>query len=1054
MPDIESFVKNLQTRIESAANETEVRSRFCEEVRNHFHVDDFRMERHRSDAYLNHIIFEFKDKGLFNGKTTSAKYIEAYEQLTTKYIPDKASADARPKHKYIGVAIDGEHYNFVYFEENDAHRHTALLPINEEGIYPLVKALLSDSRRVFTVENLIADFGASARLAQDLIKELSGHLDSCLKEDTEIIKVKMLFQEWKELFAQATSLGAIGQARMDHFLQSIGLTPPFDYTKALFVLHTYNALLFKLIAAEVVSVIRFTHYSGFTSEAAGQPLQDLRYLLDTRIEHGEIFRANGINNFIEGTFFSWYIEAPPAALLGAIRQLLARLNLYIFPTTTRHHIRDVVKAVYQNLVPGALRKNIGEFYTPEWLVEFVLDESGFKDDNVLSKKLLDPCCGSGNFIIHGISRFKEVAQQTGLSERNTRSHILQQIIGFDLNPLAVISSRLNYLLAISDMLSAAGEIEIPVYLADAVYAPETTDASGITARSYRVGTVMGDIELLLPERLVQQQEVFNQALLLMENHIEIGSSQEEYLARLESSPQTGAQLAANPEWKPYLGDMYHRIQQLERQNWNRIWCRVVRNYFASISIGKVDIIAGNPPWVRWSELPEDYRERIKPTCERYNIFSSTPYHGGNELDISGMIAYIVSDRWLREGGILSFVITQIHFQAPSSEGFRNFELPDGTPLEILKVHDFIKVRPFPTLGNKPAVFTWKRGAETTYPVPYLVWDREDGVSISEDAELVEVLERIRSTSKQALALAPDQRWSLLAPEHHSLLDHLAGGSRDWRGRKGITTDLNAAYFVELIGPGSRPGLVRIRSYPPGGRKPVPLIDSNIESELIYPLLKGAAQIDAFSYTPYDLVAIVPNRVITSIPPVEEFRRNHPEAYRYFHRLNQREYRGTPLLESRSTWRTRMEATGAPFYAIYNVGEYTFSPYKVVWAEMAQSLVAAVVTQENLPYEIENKLIIPDHKVYFAPVDDEEAAHFLCAMLNSEPVRIFVNSFTVKIQVGTIFRHLHLPPYDPDNEHHQRLAQLSKSAHEVGLTEDSQTEIDTIAWTIVEGITTK
>jgi hypothetical protein len=147
----------------------------------------------------------------------------------------------------------------------------------------------------------------------------------------------------------------------------------------------------------------------------------------------------------------------------------------------------------------------------------------------------------------------------------------------------------------------------------------------------------------------------------------------------------------------------------------------------------------------------------------------------------------------------------------------------------------------------------------------------------------------------------------------------------------------------------------------------------------------------------------------------------------------------------------MEATGAPFYAIYNVGGYTFAPYKVVWAEMAGSIVSAVVTSENLPHGLGTKPIVPDHKIYFVSMNEKDKAHFLCGMLNSEPVRIFVNSFTVKIQVGTIFGHLKLPPYDPGNKHHQNLVRFSKQAHASGINSALQGPIDAEAWAVVKSM---
>jgi len=1035
---------DLRARLATAINETEVRDRFCGEVYKYYGIT-FRLERGRSDARLNRTILEFKNKGSFGGKIHSAKFKEAFSQLTQKYIPDQAKKEGAELWEYIGVAIDGQHYAFVFFEEDGKARHTALIGLDVDGLPLLLDAFLRDKRRPFTTENLLEDFGPGSELAREVLHQLWQHLNGCLdSQESEAQKVKMLFQEWKKLFAQTTNFGRLGQERIDTYLQRIGFGPPIDYTRALFVLHTYNALLFKFIAAELVTTIRYKDYSGFASEAGGSHLSELREMLDNRIEHAEIFRANGIENFIEGSFFSWYLEKAPDDLLLAIRKMLSQLGWYIFPRSAQRRVRDVVKDVYQYLVPEALRKNIGEFYTPEWLVDFVLDRVNYKGSLCLKTKILDPCCGSGNFLIHAIDRYKQAAREQGWEDKEIANSILQHVIGFDLNPLAVLSARLNYLLAIADILPSSGRIEIPVYLADAVYAPEQHRNGNTSTRVYSIGTVLGNITLELPEDLVQQRILFGEILSVMERDVEVHETKENFIAHLQQNPAIRPILEKRPDWVKFLTQMYDKVYEMEKRNWNRIWCRIVRNYFASVAIGKVDIIVGNPPWVRWSELPKDYRERIKPTCDQYGIFSQTPFFGGNELDISGMIAYTVTDKWLAKGGSLGFVITQIHFQAPSSEGFRQFRLPGGEPLCIKRVDDFTDVRPFPNLTNKPAVFTWERGEETRYPVEYVVWKRRKGVgSIPEDADLEEVLnEMIEPNYLLAVPLPPDRRWSILSPKEVGLIKKLGGGSKSLRGRKGITTDLNAAYFVRIIGPGSTNRCVKVTTSPEIGRKPVPKLDAEIEHDLIYPLLKGAEQIGPFSFTPGEYVAIVPNRSITSMLSEEEFRKHYPHAYRYFRRINGvKDSTGTPLLENRSTWRTRMKPAGAPFYAIYNVGKYTFAPYKVVWAEIAKTLVAAVVSSQELPYGLGEKPIVPDHKIYFVPLDDEDQAHFLCALLNSEPVRTFVDSFTVKTQVGTLFRHLRLPSFVPADPTHSRLVELSKKAHSEGITDEIQSEID-------------
>src|SRR2546421_8574959 len=65
------------------------------------------------------------------------------------------------------------------------------------------------------------------------------------------------------------------------------------------------------------------------------------------------------------------------------------------------------------------------------------------------------------------------ARECGVSETDKLlPALLQNVVGFDLNPLAVISSRANFLLAVADLLKTIEEpIELPIYLADSIVLP-------------------------------------------------------------------------------------------------------------------------------------------------------------------------------------------------------------------------------------------------------------------------------------------------------------------------------------------------------------------------------------------------------------------------------------------------------------------------------------------------------------------------------------------------------------------------------------------------------
>jgi hypothetical protein len=346
-----------------------------------------------------------------------------------------------------------------------------------------------------------------------------------------------------------------------------------------------------------------------------------------------------------------------------------------------------------------------------------------------------------------------------------------------------------------------------------------------------------------------------------------------------------------------------------------------------------------------------------------------------------------------------------------------------------------------------------KGSSTNYPLPYNIWKKKPDASLEDTLTWTSVEKKLICSEYEANPLRSyTDRWSILPKGDFSLYRILNNQDKSVQGRKGIVTDLNGCYFIELLGRGRLPNTVRFTNHPAEGRREVPPITDEIEIELIYPLIKGAANIRPFFATTSSLYVIIPNRqiTVTSILNADEFADKYPNTYRYFDTIN----RHDTLLETRSTWRTRMRplydtlvALGRlhskeiPFYAIYDIGDYSFAPYKVVWPEMTGSIKAAVISDEIVPFGGGRKPIIPDHKVYFAPFDNPEHAHYVCAFLNSSTIRTYISSFSIPIQMGTIFRHLSLPSYSASNELHRNMSQHSIEAHRILDSTDGNGNID-------------
>ena len=111
---------------------------------------------------------------------------------------------------------------------------------------------------------------------------------------------------------------------------------------------------------------------------------------------------------------------------------------------------DNVKNIYENLFPKSMRHSIGEFYTPDWLTKIILSDFIKKKINLKKKFFLDPTCGAGTFLFNVYDQYKNEGVK------------LNNICGFDINPLAIFAAKTNYILLLPKNFSSK-ELVIPFF---------------------------------------------------------------------------------------------------------------------------------------------------------------------------------------------------------------------------------------------------------------------------------------------------------------------------------------------------------------------------------------------------------------------------------------------------------------------------------------------------------------------------------------------------------------------------------------------------------------
>ncbi len=1018
--------KRLRHQLSSASNEEEIRLAWVRSLESVLGIT-FDAERGKRDLSYNNVVIEFKGPGKFNGKTTSPAFREALYERLLPYILQTAEEENIDESDYIGIAIDDSHLAFTQVINGDITCHN-LLPVTGRTFGMVIQACRTCHRRAITARNLIEDFGHESSRGIALMRALAEAF-----ADAESLpngkKILMLFEEWRTFYGQVADLSREQLKGINGTLRFARANNSTEVPARLFVVHTFNSLLTKLLAAEIVAAHGLASGTAFAGDiVAMEDDSQLLRRLQADIEEGGFFEATGLHGFVEEEIFSWYLDATThtshrSSIVTAIRDILTELSLY--RTDRLDHSRDVLRDFYQDLVPELLRKTLGEFYTPDWLVEFTVEQAGVND--WIGKRAVDPTCGSGSFLVEMIRRKRAAAVERKMSAESTVHMIIDSVWGFDLNPLAVQAARTNFLIAIADLLKDAPgqQIEIPVLLADAVYSPARLPGPDESLVEYQIGSQVADLKVLLPAELAFDRLTLDRVLTVMGEFIEDNASYEDCETALEERKVINRQRLNH--WASPLRSTYEQVLDLHRQRWNGIWFRILRNFFRSATAGEFDVIVGNPPWVRWSKLPDTYRDRAKPTCEQYDIFSETPHHGGNELDISGMITYTTADKWLKPGGTLAFVITQTHFQSPSSQGFRRFRIDPAYYLTPLSVDDMKALKPFPEAANKTSVAVFcKKTNPPGYPVPYRIWTASKGSSrtIPPNLGIAAVMDRVKIRNYEAHPVgAEGSPWAILHPGRFAAVSRIRGRSIWAQGRKGITADLNAVYFVSIEASNKTNGLVQISTRPEAGRTNIGAARSFwLEPDLLYPLLKGAADFETCYLRPrHELFAFVPNDGITQEAHENAERRmgtSCPKTKSYFKAYEH-------WLRKRSTWSKRMP--NAPFYAVYNVGYYTFAPYKVIWAEQSSNFKAAVAIGGEVPL-LGQRPYVPDHKIFFVEFQEAEPAYFLCGLLACPLVKEFVESHNISIQVGDIFKHMSLPCFNPAQRSDVQLAKLVEQAH--------------------------
>ncbi|RYJ13916.1 restriction endonuclease [Halogeometricum borinquense] len=414
---------------------------------------------------------------------------------------------------------------------------------------------------------------------------------------------------------------------------------------------------------------------------------------------------------------------------------------------------DLLGDLYQRYFDPETRKALGEFYTPQPVIDYIMDGVGY-ERGVSNERLIDPSCGSGTFLVEAVERYiadVENFEDDPDWEEHLRDLCTRpRIVGLDIHPFAVLMAQIRFVVAILPAYREAKTQNpeftirrLPIYRTDTLRNEReltgadlgddgtrqmTFDAMTEDDQDVRIpvplpvevdedevaetedGFLVRRVRMPLFDTIQLETGVKNfgeyfaalQGVLdTVKDHMALaeefgGDFDWEYKSGLEEriNQHTSRDYSGVEEFfTPYVNDMLENVRYLkEEHNDGRLFKMFEDTVLALVvkNYMEYDYVVGNPPYVRVQNLPDSQKEMME------SLYDATT---GN-YDIYCPF-YERGLDWLREdSGKLGFITPNQFMVTDYGEGLREVLLDEA---RIEEVYDFRDSGVFEDATNYPAI---------------------------------------------------------------------------------------------------------------------------------------------------------------------------------------------------------------------------------------------------------------------------------------------------------------------------------------------------------------
>lgn len=904
-----------------------------------------------------------------------------------------ATRTLQEQSRYNGILTDG--HAWWLYEADPAtgafeRRSTFTLTRADQGIALVewLQAVLATHSHLRPTKHTIeANIGASSpAYAQD-----SAYLKALYHQLSEDPTVQLKRELWARLLRSALGTG-------------------FSDRDDLFVDHTLLVLEAMAIGHAVMDI------------PLSEALSDV-----PRFIAGAEFANAGIHGVMEAGFFDWVLAAGPEGE-KFVGQVIRRVDVFDWGSVEH----DVLKILYESVIKADARKSLGEYYTPDWLAEGIV-EKALTDP--LTQKALDPSCGSGTFIFHAVRRIAAAGDAAGWDNRTIVDHLQDHVFGLDIHPVSIVLARITFLLALGERLAGdRGDVWVPVHLGDSIqwFQPASSESdtiridtrgSDLTVSDHASTGALFELAhvLAFPLSSIDDAGTFDR---LVTDLTELAKAHTDSRAKRPDPGRILRKYAIpSGDDAETLRETFRLLADLNADGRDSIWSYFVRNQvrplWLSMRNRRADVLIGNPPWVSYRYMTAGMQEQFRQFSQDRNL-----WHGrqlATQQDLVGLFIVRAAEKYLNDGGTFAFVTPLAVLSRQQYEGFRVGNWGPTLRGSLTELWDLEEVRPRNDLFPVPAAVVFGHRASRNLGI-----DQPDVAHGITATKLVvsglrdtsgwdatrEALTFTEKANRQINALAEDEG----SPYRHSVTN-------------GATLYPRSLLFVHEEAAASRLGMSSGRvNYrfmrTPQEKEPwksLPDLTGVIERRFIFDVHLGS------TLTPFR--TLKPWRAILPIERDRLLEEEHIEGADQT--LAQWWRTVVDLWETNRSAATKLTLGEQVNYQGKLKRQLGAPAHRVVYSKSGTKLAAA---------RLSNPQAVIDHKLYWMPARNLDEAQYLTSILNAPVTTETVAEYQSRGLFGardfdTYVWRLPIPTFDAKDELHEHLVELAQQAEEIAAQVD-------------------